>query len=226
MLDCKQFWALTGAVLEGEGQPEAYAHLAACPRCRVLVDELGAVERAARSLPLHQPSPRLWERLRAAAAREGLWTQPSWQWSAPAWIPLPARPAFATLLGVTLLVATGLVGSATLELPLAQTTPATAFEVAQGELVQEAGYAARYEKHLQQVEYSVLADEAVPADTEMRDLCARPLNTVDRAIEQTQLRLNEYPDDSLAREELRRLYQQKAVVLQAMSDPVWSDISR
>lgn len=224
MIDCKQFRERTGALLEGECLPEASAHLSVCPRCRLLVDELGAVERAARALPTYQPSPRLWARLEAAARQHGLWAQPPW-WErfGSEWSFLPARPAFAALFAVTLLVAGGLVGYPSLELPVAQSAQASVFEVAQGELVREASYGTRYQVHLQQVEDRVLEEDAAPLDPALRQMATHPLNTLDRCIEQTQLRLTEYPDDSLAREELHRLYRQKATVLQAMSDPVWLD---
>lgn len=183
------------------------------------------MERAARLLPVCQPSARLWERLEAAARREGLWGQRSWwQDFAPAFF--PARPAFAAVLGVTLLVAGALVRYPALEGPALPDTQASAFEVAQAELVQAPNYNDRYQIHLQQVEYSVLAEETSPVDPELREMTARPLDTVDRAIEQTQRRLAAYPDDTQARDELLRLYRQKAVVLQAMSDPVWLDAGR
>ena len=225
MVDCNQVRGLTGALLDGESHPEAYAHLAECPRCRQLVEELAAVERAARALPLQQPSPRLWGRIEAAAGREGLWGQRSWwQDFTPAFF--PARPAFAAVLAVTLLLAGALVRYPALETTLLPETPASAFEVAQAELVQEPSYGERYQIHLQQVEYRVLADETAPVNPELREMTARPLHTVDRAIEQTQQRLAAYPDDTLARDELLRLYRQKATVLQAMSDPVWLDAGR
>ncbi|MBI4466162.1 MAG: hypothetical protein HY656_01875 [Acidobacteria bacterium] len=223
MLDCEQFRRVTGAVLEGESHPEAYAHLATCPRCQLRVEELGAVARAARTLPLREPSDGLWERLEAAAQREGLWPQPWWQGSRGS-IVLPARPAFAAVLAMTLLLAGGLVSYSSLELPVPQSFQASAFEVARGELVQEPSYGARYKLHLEQVQDSVLAEPA-PEESHLRELADRPLKTVDRCIEQTELRLAEYPEDELAREELHRLYRQKAVVLQAMSDPVWLDVS-
>ena len=50
-MNCHEFEFLAGGLLEGERHPEAAAHLAACPRCRLLMDELGAIERAARRLP-------------------------------------------------------------------------------------------------------------------------------------------------------------------------------
>lgn len=225
MIDCQQFRGVAGGILEGESHPDAYAHLATCPRCRLLVDELGAIERAARDLPTVQPSARLWARLQAAAAREGLWAQADWWGFASEGASWPLRPAFAALLGLTLLLAGSLVAYPTLDLPVARAARVTPYEVAQGELVQDASYETRYHMHLQQVEDQVLA-EATPGDKELRQLVTPPLNTVDRAIEQTQLRLADNPDDDLARDELLRLYRQKATVLQAMSDPVWLDVSR
>lgn len=224
-MNCQEFANIAGSLLEGENLPEAQSHLAACPRCRLLVDELGAIERAARDLSFTEPSARLWARLETTATREGLWARSrsaGWQWSGPLWNLVPARPAFAGLLGLTVLVAGWLVGYSAAELSAPHTAPVTPFEVAQGELVQEAGYATRYELHLQQVEQNVTG-QAAPQDAQLRELTTGPLNDVDRAIEQTQARLADDPDDPLAREELHRLYRQKATVLQAMSDPVWQE---
>jgi len=183
------------------------------------------VERAAHVLPAYEPSPRLWARLEAVAVAEGLWGRSVGErWLGLRWELFPLRPALASVLTLTLFLGVGLVGYPTLELPLGKSLPATPFEVAQSELVQEASYATRYHAHLQQVEEQVLA-EAAPEDTQLRALMTGPLKTVDRAIEQTELRLADYPDDMLARAELHRLYRQKATVLQAMSNPVWLEVS-
>jgi hypothetical protein len=70
---------------------------------------------------------------------------------------------------------------------------------------------------LQQVEQRAL--KAEPAV--MAELVTGPLDTLDRAITHTQTRVEQYPEDTLAREELNRLYQQKATVLQAINVPAW-----
>jgi hypothetical protein len=220
-MHCREFEIISGALLEGEAHPEAYAHLASCRRCRLLVDELGAVERAARSLPVHEPGVGLWARIEAAAAAEGL-LPPSvgWGWFGVGVSWLPARPAFAGALALMLLVAAGLVSYPTMELPVAAMVPADPIDVAQSELVQEASYESRYRIHLDRVERRLLA-ESSPQEAELRELVARPMAVVDRAIQQTALQLNEHPEDTLAREELHRLYQQKATVLQAMAESSW-----
>lgn len=225
-MNCREFESLSGALLEGEAHSEAYVHLGSCPRCRLLLDELGAIERAARTLPTHEPSARLWARIKTAAAAEGLVAQPvGWRGFGLAGSWLPARPAFAGALAVMVLVAIALVSYPTFEGPLAEIEAADPIAVAQGELVHEASFASRYRIHLKAVEARVLAETA-PVGGELRELVARPMEAVDRAIEQTELQLTSYPDDSLSREELHRLYQQKATVLQAVAKASWYEDAR
>jgi len=232
-MNCHEFEFLAGGLLEGERHPEAAAHLAACPRCRLLMDELGAIERAARRLPAYEPSAGLWTRLEAAALEEGLWQRPqgleaTWRWLGLATPTaegfLPARPAFAGVLALVLVV-----GATLLNFPAVETSvasrPADLYQVAQAELVLDADYATRYQLHLNRLESGMLNDSA-DSEPALRAMVARPLDTVDRAIEETQAQLSAYPDDSLARDELLRLYRQKAEVLQAMSNPVWYEDAR
>ena len=223
-MDCKDFKNAAEGVLEGEAHPQASEHLAACPRCRLLIDELVALTQAARTLPEYEPSPRLWTRLEAAALEEGLWAAAEsrgWkQWFDPMGVFVPARPAFAGGLSLMLVAALVLAGYTVLESPSELAMPTTRIEeVASAELVAEPSFGQRYQVHLQQVERHVL--DADRKNAELVRLASGPLNDVDRAIAQTQGRVDQYPDDSLAREELHRLYQQKATVLQAMNTPAW-----
>lgn len=220
-MNCREFQNVAESVLEGDATAQAYEHLAACRRCRVLVDELVAITDAARALPLYEPNPRLWARLQAAAEAEGLWTPVGREsrWLGVASLFLPARPAYAGALAAMLLMAAALVAPSVLESPDEPLAAGRIEEVAWAELVTEPSYGQRYQVHLQQVEQRMR--EAEPADTEITTLAAEPLDELDRAIGQTQSRLEQYPEDSLAREELNRLYQQKATVLQAMNAPAW-----
>ncbi len=222
-MNCRELGNAAEGMLEGEAHPQAYEHLAACPRCRLLIDELVALSQAARSLPEFQPSPRLWAQLQAAAQQEGLWAAETrgWkQWLDPMSIFTPPRPAFAGGFSFMLVAALVLASYTVLESPAELAMPATpAEEVASAELVAEPSFGDRYQVHLQQVEQNVLeADRKNPGRLQ---IAAGPLNDLDRAIAQTQGRVDQYPDDSLAREELHRLYQQKATVLQAMNTPAW-----
>jgi hypothetical protein len=212
---------MSESVLEGESDPRAYAHLDTCPRCRALVDDLVAVTRAAHSLPLYEPSPRLWAQIQAAALDEGL-LRPAgrWrEWFGAAGLFLPARPAFAGALALVLVFGAALGGWNVLESEPPLTLSGRIEEVAWAELVTEPSYGQRYQVHLQQVEKRVM--EAKTADGDVAELSAGPLDTLDRAIAQTQTRVDQYPEDSLAREELNRLVQQKATVLQAVNVATW-----
>ncbi len=221
MFDCQKFRGVAGAVLEGESHPEACAHVAGCARCRQLVDDLAAIQRAAHTLPPFQPRSQLWDKIEAAARREGLWARPSrWEGLRDAWSWLPARPAFAAVLVLTLLLGGGLTLYPSFEFSVAEIPGFDAEQVARGELVREASYAARYQIHLQQVQQQIL-DDSSPVDAELRHRIVGALSTVDRCIERTRQRLDEYPEDTLARAELHRLYRQKASVLQTMTDPIW-----
>jgi hypothetical protein len=221
-MNCRELKQTAAALLEGEAHPEAEKHLAACPRCRLLIDELTAVTHAARSLPEIQPSPRLWAQIQAAALEEGLWTPASsgWrQWLDPVSIFSPPRPAFAGSFSFVLVAALVLASFTMLESPAGPAPPADrAEELAAAELVVEPGFGQRYQVHLQQVEREVLS---AGRSAELAQLAAGPLDDLDRAIAQTQGRVDQYPEDTLAREELQRLYQQKATVLQAMNPPAW-----
>jgi len=227
-MNCRELEIATETLLEGDTHPDADAHVASCVRCRVLVEDLKAITAAAQDLSSFEiePSPLLWGRIRAAAREEQLWVQPMrWRWFGLGEMLIPARTAFAGALALMVVAAAGLVVYPTLELPLAQAAPPDPFGVAQGELVNAAGYTNRYFTHLENIEQEVRAEET-PGAVELLVLVERPMGDVDRAIEQTQLQLDSYPEDTLARQELRRLYQQKAVVLQAMSDAAWYDDTR
>lgn len=225
-MNCQEFENVAGALLEGDSHPEAYDHLGACPHCRLLVEDLSAIESAARRLPLVQPPDRLWARIAAAAAEEQLWEQPGpGDWLAWLWRPLPVRPAFVGELALLLAVAAAVVIAPSWPFGAPAGPPLNPFEVAQGELVQEAGYGNRYDLHLARMETQVLSDQ-VPVDDEVRQAVEGQLGTVDRAIHQTQSRLDSFPEDALARQELHRLYRQKADVLQTVSDSAWYYDSR
>jgi hypothetical protein len=226
-MNCRQFEIACQSLLEGEPQPEAYTHLAACPHCRVLLDDLKALGEAGRILTSlgSEPRPALWGRIEAAALEEQIWVRPlRWPWFGLGEMLLPARVAFAGALAVVLLLAVSVVNYPPAQMPMAELDPPDPVGVAQGELVQDASYTERYQAHLENAAERVLAAEA--PGTNVRALVAGPMKTVDRAIEQTQLQLESDPEDSLTREELRRLYQQKAAVLQAMADPVWYEEGR
>ncbi len=228
-MNCNDFEQLAGELLEGESHAGASTHLASCPNCRLLMDELAAIQHAVHTLPAREPGDRLWEKLHAAAMQEGLWKETSrWRWleflAPEAQEFVPVRPAFAAVLALMVVAGAGLLRYSDLDVSVAVDKPDNPIEVAQAELVQEAGYATRYDLHLQNVEAGVRDELSREAELDRRG--TRPLDDVDRAIEETQRQLKTYPDDGLSRDELLRLYRQKAGVLQALATPAFYEEAR
>ena len=226
MLGCEQVRELAGELLEGVKHPDMYAHLMGCRQCQRLVEDLAAIQQAARSLPAVEPTPELWLRLKAAAEAEGLWEGSGWRRLVRAWqsvVPLPVRPALATGLIAAVAIFMVAQGDPVEILSPAESAAPTVYEVARGELVQETSFPVRYQVHLDQVQSEWL-EKVAEVDSDLEQLAVRPLETLDHAIGETQLRLTSYPEDSVARTELLRLYRQKATVLQAMNDPAWQDL--
>ena len=218
VMSCEDFREFAGEVLEGERHPEAFEHLYGCANCRTLLHELDAVARAAHALPTYEPGPDLWFRLRASVRKENLWQEESW-WERWLFVPQPVLASgFAAIM---LLVSLGLVYSP-IRFPLPEYGELPDSRVASGERVSEADYNVRYEIHLIQFEQAVL-DEDAPVTDELVDLVERPLSDVDRAIENTRAALEGSPGNLQMRNELNRLYRQKASVLQVMTDLTWHE---
>jgi anti-sigma factor RsiW len=77
-----------GRLKESE-RPDVEKHLAACPPCRLRVEEFRAVSSLLEELPVIEPSPAFDARVRALVAAEPVKT--NW-W---AWLRVPPRVAFA-----------------------------------------------------------------------------------------------------------------------------------
>jgi anti-sigma factor RsiW len=77
-----------GRLKESE-RPDVQKHLAACPPCRLRVEEFRAVSSLLEELPVIEPSPAFDARVRALVAAEPVKT--NW-W---AWLRVPPRVAFA-----------------------------------------------------------------------------------------------------------------------------------
>ena len=216
-MSCEEFEAFAGDVLGGESNPEAFEHLYACANCREFLHELDAIARAARDLPVYEPQPQLWNRLRAAARAEDLWQEDSWweRWLVPQPV-LASGLAAAVLVFGVFMVSLDTLGS------YGNISGPNAIDLSRTEMITEAEYAMQYGIHLLRMERAVL-DEGADINDRMIDLVEKPMNTVDRAIEKTQLALSENPRDEMVREELNRLFKQKATVLAAMTELSWQE---
>lgn len=73
MAECKEYTHLISAALDGELTPqeqaELDAHLARCPQCRELMEQLSGLRQTLAQLPLVQPPPQLKDDIMAAVAQ-------------------------------------------------------------------------------------------------------------------------------------------------------------
>ncbi len=91
-MDCFEYQSLISAQLDGDISPaevvEVKEHLNSCPRCAGLYADLRAIVSEASELPLFEPEPHVWNRLRSQCVSEGLihdqpLTRAWWSWFRP-----------------------------------------------------------------------------------------------------------------------------------------------
>ena len=76
-MTCAEFQKVLPYIIDGGGSEEEQQHLASCPVCSDLVADLRYIAECAKLLvPMEDPSPRVWNGIERALAREG-WTKPT-----------------------------------------------------------------------------------------------------------------------------------------------------
>lgn len=72
-MTCAEFQKVLPYIIESGGNAEEEAHLSACPVCSDLVTDLRYIaEQAKLLLPMHDPSPQVWDNIQGSLEREGL----------------------------------------------------------------------------------------------------------------------------------------------------------
>jgi hypothetical protein len=72
-MNCAEFQKVLPYIIETGGNEEEEAHLSACPVCSDLVKDLRYIaEQAKLLLPMHDPSPQVWDNIQGSLEREGL----------------------------------------------------------------------------------------------------------------------------------------------------------
>ncbi len=109
-MNCAQFQNECSDVLEGLKTQAHEEHLASCPVCRSLLEDVQEIVAQASQLPLDEPSAQLWVRLRESLVQEGLIhedrTQPvptpaagtGWSWPGFSWADALSYGAVAAIL--------------------------------------------------------------------------------------------------------------------------------
>lgn len=210
------------AVVEQEGlaplPKEVNAHLAQCRECRSYIADLTSIVDVARKMPSEiEPPERIWISLRAQLEREGIIREPL---LAPAPERISWWHGFSELFRSRAL-ATATVGMLILFAGFLQlrtdngsgnSAPAPIQTAA---IASEPFAATRIVLNEQEpVARGIILASTSPVDTSLRE----NLQTVDDFIADCERRLNDAPQDDLAREYLSNAYQQKAELLSAMMD--------
>jgi hypothetical protein len=213
---CEQFEEVLAQQPGGPLPLDATSHLAACGRCRLVREDLLAIELAAQEWGSQELAPpsRVWASIQAQLQAEGLFAPPvpvaEAGWLAHLWNWAP-RLELAGAYVLLMLVAAGLAGyqfapSASSSLD----NPATAVEVSKPTLDR---LDATLDGNMQRVVASFTPDEDSVALSIQQNM-----RIVDNLIAVCEKTVREHPGDPLAREYLYGAYQQKADLLAVAMD--------
>ena len=198
-MQCQHFLEYAEQWMEGERPADAAAHLDACPRCRGLVADLGAIRDTAGEFENEvEPPPRLWTSIRSQLESEGVIRRAGWAERLAGFFPLQLRPALAAAYVAVLLVAATFVGYQAgnhAGVPFAALPPAPPEGAAQSAL-------ASLHSHNPEVIRSY----------------RESLETIDNTILECEKMVRSDPQNALAREYLNGAYQQKAELLASITE--------
>lgn len=197
----------------------ARTHVAQCPSCTALIEDFAAIITAATQIPAEvEPPARIWASIETQLVAEGIIRQPA---SSPAF---PSQKTsfwhdFGRLLrGRTL--ATAAVAALVIVAAIVQFRPTTSREPAaipptqSGPFAETATTLDQEEQSLGPIQNASTLGAVSTVDTSLRE----NLVTVNAFIKECQKRLNEDPNDAMARDYLSTAYQQKAEILAAMME--------
>lgn len=201
-------------ILEREGLPPvpeaARAHIAACGSCRDLVDDLTSIVAAAHLLPAElDPPDHIWASVRAQLEVEGIIKTPALPVQHQSWWEGFTR-FFSPRALATAAVGLVIVGAAALQLRQTPRGPEIAGPPQQ---VPFSDVAVTLDQEELTLSNMHLAGTS-PVDVSFR----QNLQTLNEFIRDCRRRVEQDPDDQLAREYLSGAYQQKAELLAAMMD--------
>jgi hypothetical protein len=215
-MQCKDVEAVVGQEGLVPLPKEINTHLAQCSECRNYIADLTSIVDVARKMPSEiTPPDRIWISIRAQLELEGIIREP-----APVLVSehSPWRQGFSELfrsralatatVGLLIIVA----GFLQLRTDSGRNAPAPV----QDTLVASEPFAATRTVLNEQepVARGIILASTSPVDTSLRE----NLQKVDDFIADCERRLNDVPQDDLAREYLSNAYQQKAELLSAMMD--------
>ena len=204
---CEEFDVHAARWLEGERTPEAAGHLQSCTRCSTRMADLELIISAAATLPELEAPERIWTSLRSELEREGLFRErKSLVERLREMLPAAPRTALATAaisaLALLLLMAP--------DSPLEQVSRQPVDSTSRWNLTRVHDQLASAEA--QQDREVHLRDPEVVASYHQN------LALVNNLIGECQKKVSEDPNDELSRQYLATAYQQKAELLNALSE--------
>src|SRR6266436_2450046 len=111
-MNCAEFQKDLPEIIEGGGTDEQKKHLASCPVCADLVQDVKYIAEQAKLLvPMEDPSPRVWAGIERSLKQEGLW--PAHGGPAdprPFLVPQRARLAWPMMAAVAVIVVASVAG--------------------------------------------------------------------------------------------------------------------
>jgi hypothetical protein len=224
-MQCQQFLDSAADWMEGNRSSEAQAHRSACLRCGAIITDLEAIQHAAPLLaePFAEPPARVWLAIRAGLEAEGILRTPRSRFDGLigglkdllASAPRPVMAgAYAALFaaGVALFFATSSNHRAP-QLGASNTPEIAVMQTSQTSAPSDRTYSAQLASVEQNTMGTVRAQDPAVAASYRQNLAI-----VDNFISVCEKRVEQDPQNSVAREYLLNAYQQKADLLAAMVD--------
>jgi len=201
-MNCHEFQKDLPEIIEGGGTDEQKKHLASCPVCADLVQDLKYIAEQAKLLvPMEDPSPRVWAGIERSLKQEGLWPAHGGPANPrPFLVPQRARLAWPMMAAVAVIVVAIFAGY------YSRNTTGPGSTVAGSSVVSSAGV---LEPDDQQLIHSVSTRGAATSDSYRKNL-----EDVNAYIADAKKWVEAHPDDADAREALMQAYQQKQMLYQ------------
>ena len=212
IMNCSDFLSHIDEWIEGQEVAGARDHSRQCEHCRSVADDLANIRLAAVTLPEadREPSPRLWNSLRAELEREGLIKRPA----------APERAGwFSGLLSLRPALAAGYVAALmALGIGLSFTGPSADLTARNDRWFESTRTSsAQLSAQLQEAERDQVASLS-SLRPDVTDDLRKNLSIVDNDIALCEKSVREEPDNEIARDYLFTAYEQKADLLALISE--------
>jgi hypothetical protein len=199
-MNCVEFQKDLPEIIEGGGTDEQKKHLASCPVCADLVQDLKYIAEQAKLLvPMEDPSPRVWAGIEQSLKQEGLWPAHGGPANPrPFLVPQRSRLAWPMMAAVAVIVIAVFAGF------YSRNNPAGGSTMSNTPAVSSAGV---LEPDDQQLIRSVSTRGGTASDSYRKNL-----EDVNAYIADAKKWVDTHPDDADAREALLQAYQQKQLL--------------